>query len=389
MVIKNYLVRVIYLEFDWAEFKEKVKKYAYIIGIDKIGFTDGRPFTEHLPILQKRLEEGYVYAINEGEPSKRINPAAHLKGVKSIISVAVCYPARHLEDEKYAHNSTYGRVSFISRGKDYHHIIEDMLQKLSAYIKENSPIPAESVLMVDTGELLEKAVSARAGLGWIGKHTLLVTPEFGSWVCLGEMITNLPFPRDEAVRHSCGNCTICVEACPTKALDGMGNLNPDRCLASITQTKKTLPQELRPLMKNYIYGCDVCQKACPYNRKAKQTYLTECNYDINDAYPSLKELLTMSRQEFNRRFGHTSGAWRGRTVWQRNALIAAGNLQNEELVPYICDLLINDPRVQIRIAAAWALGRIRNEKAISALHTAKEKEKNEQVMEEINLAIQK
>ncbi|WP_418790876.1 tRNA epoxyqueuosine(34) reductase QueG [Phosphitispora sp. TUW77] len=373
---------------DLAALKEQVKHYAYSIGVDKIGFTDAEALTEHLPLVRRRWEAGYKHAINEGDPDKRISPSLHLPGAKSVISIAVAYPGTATIPESAISSEegtalSRGSFSFISRGMDYHEVISDKLQKIRDYIMFLVPA-ARSVHMVDTGELLEKAFAVKAGLGWFGRNTLLVTPEFGSWVCLGELITDIPFPPDRSLNNNCGSCNACVAACPTNAIREGEDLNIDRCLACLTLGSFMPDPEIREIMGISLYGCDICQQVCPYNKKSgHDNDMQEFSYSYDEAYPVLKEILALSNKEFRKRFGHISAAWRGRTPIQRNAVIAAGNLGARDTIPELIDILRSDPRPVLRGLAAWALGKIGGPLASQALADVSEKEKDPTVIQEI------
>ncbi|MBU7006217.1 tRNA epoxyqueuosine(34) reductase QueG [Phosphitispora fastidiosa] len=370
---------------DFAVLKEKVKGYAYSIGAAKIGFTDAEALTEHLPLVVRRREAGYKHGINEGDPAKRIAPLLHLPGARSVISVAVAYlgTASAAISPPEGEEFSRGSFSFISRGLDYHTVVSGKLEKIRDYIMHLVPA-GRTVHMVDTGELLEKALAVKAGLGWFGRNALLVTPEFGSWVCLGELITDIPFPADRPLNNNCGSCTACVTACPTNAIRDGEDLNLDRCLACLTLGKFMPDPEIREIMGTSLYGCDICQQVCPYNRNARindcgSEFL--CSYD--DAYPVLKEVLSLSKAAFRKRFGHMAGAWRGRTPIQRNAIIAAGNLGARDTIPELIGILKSDARPVLRGLAAWALSRMDDPGVFQALADALEKEKDPAVIEEI------
>jgi len=243
--------------------------------------------------------------------------------------------------------------------------------------------------MVDNDEILEKAVAVKAGLGWFGRNTLLVTADYGSLVFLGELITNIPFPPDNPTEGDCGNCRKCIEACPTKALEEGKKLNPDLCLSSLTQSKSSFDHEIRKNLGDNIYGCDICQMVCPYNKRTNQPLHPEFSYGYDDAFPLLSEIISLSGAGFRKRFGHTSGAWRGRTPLQRNAIIAAGNARAAGFVPVLGRVLFNDPRPVIRSAAAWALGEISTPDVVQILNSAVQNEKDLEVLEEIRGSLEK
>lgn len=368
---------------DWTVLKEDIINYAYSIGVDKIGFTDAEPLSEHLPRLKQREKAGYRYIFSEGDLLKRTNPASHLTDARSIISVAMAYPG---QDPLITDKEKCGRVSFVSRGIDYHMVLGAKIEKLKEYITNRIPW-ARVVGLVDKEEILEKAIAVKAGLGWFGKNTLLVTPEYGSLICLGEIITNIPLPKDKPLPEGCGTCLQCVKSCPSQALNEDKVLNLDLCLAGISQSKGLFDKQLRELMGNNIYGCDICQVACPYNKKAKKVEHKEFLWENENSFPLLSSLLEMTGIEFKKRFGHTSGAWRGRTTFQRNAVIAAGNLKDTSAVPALINILCSDGRKYLRGAAAWSLGKIGTPESITALGNALFSEADPLVVDEINSSL--
>ena len=374
---------------NWADFKEKVKQYAGSVGINKIGFTDAELLKEHLPRLLARKDSCCRYGINEGDPQKRVNPLVHMPEAKSVISAAVAYPWQESESGPGpASGPGRGRMSLIARGTDYHRVVRTRLEKLREYILSIVP-QARLLIMVDKEEILEKAIAVKAGLGWFGKNTLLVTPEYGSWISLGELVTDLPFPVDRPLATGCGSCRKCIESCPTKALDEDINLNPDRCLAGITLGKFLPPPNVRTLMGDALYGCDICQLGCPLNSKTGVPGNYEFGAGSGEAYPVLSELFGMTNAEFRKRFGHTSAAWRGRTPIQRNAMIAAGNLKDTSAVPGLIDILCSDSRPVIRGSAAWALGQIGSPEGVKALQQVKNTENDPTVLEEIKNSLRR
>ncbi len=371
---------------DYSGLKEEIKKYGHSIGLDKIGFTDARPLTEHLPRLLLRKKAGYAFKVGEGAPEKRIDPTVHLHDAKSVISAAVAYPAHDAPIS--GQGSARGRMSFIARGTDYHIVLRHKLETLRKYILTAVP-QARAVIMVDKEEILEKAIAVRAGLGWFGKNTLLVTPEYGSWVCLGELVTDIPFTPDLPLPGDCGECRACIDSCPTQALDKEKNLNPDRCLAAVTLSKQLPPDDIRALMGNALYGCDICQLACPRGRQAEIPEHAEFAGNYDDAFPPLADMFALDNDEFRKRFGHTSGAWRGRLPIQRNAVIAAGNMKDAGSVPVLIKILKSDTRSVMRGAAAWALGRIGAPGGLEALECALDSEKDPSVADEIRKSLER
>ena len=237
--------------------------------------------------------------------------------------------------------------------------------------------------MVDTGELVDRAVAERAGIGWSGKNCSIITPEFGSYVYLGEMITNIPFEPDEPIENECGDCTLCLDVCPTGALVQPGQLNAQHCVAFLTQTKDFMPDEFRGEIGNRIYGCDTCQTVCPKNKRKFNWIHDEFKPDPELAKPLLQPLLNISNKEFKSKFGPMSGSWRGKKPIQRNAIIALAHFKEQDAVPDLVELMKKDERPVIRGTAAWAVGKIGGPLAEQALRTALEKEKDVEVLKEI------
>jgi epoxyqueuosine reductase len=266
---------------------------------------------------------------------------------------------------------------------DYHTVLRDRLGKLEIYIKE-SVIDAQTRSMVDTGELSDRAVAERAGIGWSAKNCSIITPEFGSYVYLGEIITNIPFAPDTPMEDECGDCRLCLDVCPTGALIEGGQLNAQRCIAFLTQTKTSLPDEFRTKIGNRLYGCDTCQTVCPKNKGKLNMHQLEFKPDPEIAKPLLVPLLTISNREFKEKYGHVSGSWRGKKPIQRNAIIALAHFKEVSAVPDLIGLLLKDERPVIRGTAAWAIGKLGTTEGNEALHLALETEKEQEVIDEIH-----
>lgn len=370
------------------QLKQDIIEYAKEIGIDKIGFTTANPFTTLKERLIKQQQLNYQSGFEEPDIDKRTNPALLLEGAASIISIAVAYPTRMKENPKGKKGARRGLFARASWGEDYHTVLRNRLQKLEEFIKSKIP-EARTKSMVDTGELSDRAVAERAGIGWSGKNCAIITPEYGSFVYLGEMITNIPFEPDQPIEDLCGDCNKCLEACPTGALVQGGQINAKICISYLTQTKDFLPEQYRSVIGNRLYGCDTCQIVCPYNRGVDFHLHEELEPEPEIAKPLLTPLLSISNREFKEKFGRTSGAWRGKKPIQRNAIIALGHFKEESAIDDLQKVLKDDPRPVIRGTAAWALGRIGTEKAKEVLLNALEKEKDEEVLNEIELALAK
>ncbi|MGP7819631.1 tRNA epoxyqueuosine(34) reductase QueG [Niallia sp. 01092] len=373
---------------NYDQLKQDIIQFSKTIGIDKIGFTNASTFEEMKIRLFQQQELNYQSGFEEKDIEKRVNPTLLLEKPKSIISIALAYPSKMKERVASKKGERRGVFCRASWGTDYHVVLRDRLQKLEQYIMERVP-EARCKSMVDTGELVDRAVAQRAGIGWSGKNCAIITPEFGSYVYLGEMITNLPLAPDTPMEDQCGTCNKCVDVCPTGALIQGGQLNAQRCVAFLTQTKGFLPEEFREKIGNRLYGCDTCQTVCPKNKGIDFHLHEEMEPDPEIAKPLLLPLLQISNKEFKEKYGHISGSWRGKKPIQRNALIALAHFKEESAVNDIIIVMNKDPRPVIRGTAAWALGKIGGEKAKEALTNSITKEADEEVQKEIADALER
>lgn len=373
--------------------KEKIIAESKRIGIDKIGFASAEPFYELESSLQEQRARGYNSGFEHQVVEERIYPEKTFENPQTIIAIALAYPTKMREEvPKDEKRGMFARASW---GIDYHEILRDRLEKLIAFIKAQAAnLQQENewrfAPQVDTGELVDVAVAQRAGLGFIGRNGLLITEEYGSFVYLGEIITNIQFETDEAVPFGCGDCTRCVTACPTKALLGDGRMNAQRCLSYQTQTKGMMPEEYRKKMRNVIYGCDICQLVCPYNKGKDFHFHAEMEPQVDEVYPKLKPMLSLSNKQFKAQFSHLAGSWRGKKPLQRNALIALANVGDRTALPDILVCAQEDVRPVIRGTAAWAIGRLGKsepEQWLAHLAELKNKETDSEALAEIEQAI--
>ncbi|MFD2867276.1 tRNA epoxyqueuosine(34) reductase QueG [Kurthia populi] len=363
--------------------QQELRDFAASIGVDKIGFTTAAPFVDLKHLLKQQQELNYQSGFEEENIELRTEPTLLLEEAASIIAIAVAYPSR-MENaptgKKGARRGIFCRASW---GTDYHTVLREKLKEIEGFLVERVPgIKFRS--MVDTGELVDRAVAERAGIGWSGKNCSIITPEFGSYVYLGEMITNIPFAPDEAIEDQCGECTLCIDVCPTGAIVQGGQLDSNRCVAFQTQTKGFLPDEFREKIGNRIYGCDTCQTVCPKNKGKKNWLHAAFEPEPELAKPLLAPLLSMTNKEFKSQFGHMSGSWRGKKPIQRNAIIALAHFKEEDAMPQLIDLLTKDERPMIRGTAAWAIGKIAAAEAEEVLLAALQLEQDPDVLNEID-----
>ena len=371
---------------NFFELKKDIIQYSKTIGIDKIGFTTASPFDELKNRLIRQQELHYQSGFEEPDIDRRTNPSLLMDGAQSIISIAVAYPSKMTNRVVSKEGERRGIFSRASWGMDYHIVLRERLRRLEAYIKEKVP-GALCKSMVDTGELADRAVAERAGIGWSGKNCAVITPEFGSYVYLGEMITNLPFEPDIPMEDQCGSCNKCIEACPTGALVQGGQINAQACISFLTQTKGMIAEQFRNKIGNRLYGCDSCQTACPVN-KGKDFHLhQEVEPEPEIAKPLLRPILQLSNRQFKEKFGHVSGAWRGKNPIQRNAMIALAHFKDESALEDLVDLLNHDSRPMIRATAAWAIRMIAGGESKATLEEALRVESDDTVKTEIEKAL--
>lgn len=334
--------------------KEDIINLAKEIGISKIGFTTADDFDYLEKSLRLAVEEGRNSGFEHKNIEERIKPKLSLASAKTIISIAVAYPHKLKQQPQ---KTAYKRGKFTpnSWGLDYHYVLQDKLDRLAKGIEELTA-DFEYKGMVDTGALVDTAVAQRAGIGFIGKNGLVISKEFGSYMFLGELITNLDIEPDQPVDYGCGDCNRCVTACPTSCLIGDGSMNAKRCLSFQTQDKGVMDLEFRKKIKTVIYGCDICQICCPYNKGLDNPLATEIDPDLS--HPELLPFLELSNGQFKEKFGHVAGSWRGKNILQRNAIIALANANDRSAIPKMLEI-IDKGQNPIHVATAiWALGQL-------------------------------
>ena len=398
---------------------QAIKEYAYSLGFDAVRITSAEAFPEAERVIKERIAQGLM----DGLPwftSERADVSCHpnalLPEAKSIIALTMFYLTEQPDEQETG--TPRGRIARYAWGDDYHDIIKPKLQQFSAWLHEYAHNEigreAETRLFVDTGRMVDRAVARRAGLGWYGKNTNILTKGWGSWVFLAEVVTNLPLMSDDELKANCGSCEICLHACPTRALPNPYELDNTRCISFLTiELRGSIPLELRPLMGNLIFGCDICQEVCPVNKvaekrlglrdKAGRTLIAA--QDITrrgtatlqphqefrprpavGSSPELIPLLALTEEEFRERFRRSPIKRTKRRGLLRNVCVALGNIGDPQAVPALIDAL-HDNEPLIRGHAAWALGRIGGEQALQALLEAVTTEKDRDVQNEIRCAL--
>jgi epoxyqueuosine reductase len=367
----------------------RLKDEARRLGFDLVGIAPAvqSPGAEALHAWLADGRAGQMQYMNR-QKDARAHPQSILAGVRSIVMVAMIYRQSSADAEpKASPPALTGRVSCYAQGSDYHEVMWRRLDELLAWIKKEVP-QCTGRAVVDTAPLPERDFARLAGLGWFGKNTMLIHKRVGSFFFLGALLLDLPLPADAPFETAhCGTCTACLDACPTEAFVAPGQLDARKCISYLTiELRGPIPIDLRPQMGGWIFGCDICQDVCPWNRKAPKS--TEAGFrpraDLQS--PDLVELLRLSPEEFRKRFRGTAIPRTKRSGLLRNAAIALGNDGNIRAVPALIEAL-NDKEPLVRGAAAWALGQIRGETAQEALLARKSLENDETVHQEIAAAV--
>jgi len=366
----------------------EIKTFAREVGFDVAAIGRADPYLRARRVLESRRTKGHYPAFTEPDIALRCDPKRLLPSARSVIALGVSYRTAHRPRATRAGRDPKGQLSRYAWGQDYHPIVRSRMQSVIEFLERRVP-DLEAQAFVDTGPPVDREVAAEAGLGWYGKNACLYVPGYGSWVFLGEIFTNVELRPDPPVSLDCGDCNRCIRACPTGAIIEPFHVDPNRCVSHLTQMGGSIPKELRPAMGLKVFGCDVCQEVCPWNRDAIVADRPEFQPlpEVGTA-PSLIGMLTMSKGEFQRRFGPTAAAWRGKKTLQRNAAIALGNSRNPAAVPALAKAVCTDPKPVVRGSAAWALGRIGGNEAYAALLQARERETDPGVLQEIEDALQ-
>lgn len=334
--------------------KEKIIQLSQEIGISKIGFTTADDFAYLEKSLRAGVEEGRTTGFEHKNIEERLDPKLSLASARTIISIAVAYP-RRLPQQPQKTAFRRGKITPNSWGLDYHYILQDKLERLARGIEELTA-DLEYKGMVDTGALVDTAVARRAGIGFIGKNGLVISKEFGSYMFLGELITNLELEPDQPVDYDCGDCNRCVEACPTSCLLGDSTMDARRCLSFQTQNKGMMDLEFRKKIKTVIYGCDICQICCPYNKGIDSPPVVDIDPDL--AQPELIPFLDLTNGQFKEKFGLIAGSWRGKNILQRNAIIALANAHDRSAIPKLLEIIDKGQNPIHAATAIWALGEL-------------------------------
>jgi len=325
----------------------------------ELGFDDCRFATAEAPESAERFRDWLAdgrhgemnYLARNAE--KRVDLQKVLPGAKSIISLATAYSAGTASGPAGS-----GAIARYARNQDYHDVIGERLKLLSRYVEELGGPGTSSLWYVDTGPILERDLAQRSGLGFIGKHTNLISRRLGNWILIGELLTTLEFETDLPETNHCGKCAQCISACPTGAITAPFQLDARLCISYLTiELKGSIPVELRPAIGNRIFGCDDCLAACPWNRFAREGSLMGGHARKDLDAPDLIELLSLDEAGFQKRFAGTPILRAKRRGFLRNVCVALGNVGDATALPAL-SRAANDPEPLIAEHARWAVDRI-------------------------------
>jgi epoxyqueuosine reductase len=359
-----------------------IRQRAFELGFDDCRFTRASP-PGHTAEFQQWLAERRHGEMSylERNARRRINPQEVLPGAKSVITLATsyarcsewraasgerCAPASRHSTLVTRHNS--GLIARYARYKDYHDIIGGRLKLLTGFVNELGGDGARALWYVDTGPLLERDFAERAGLGFIGKHTNVISRKFGNWIFLSEILTTLELEPDPPEKNHCGSCTRCITACPTSAIRSPFQLDARRCISYLTiELKGPIPAELRPAIGNRIYGCDDCLAVCPWNKFARDGQLMKAHARPDLAEPDLLELLSLDDAAFKLRFNGTPVLRTKRRGLLRNVCVALGNVGDESALPAL-NKASADSELLIAEHARWAIEQIQKRRRRKGEH---------------------
>ena len=385
---------------------EDIKERAHTLGFDLVRVTTADPLPEAEAALKERIRAGLMDGLDwftEARAEVSANPRALHPGARSVLALGTFYLTDAPRDLS-APGDPHGQVSCYAWGDDYHEVIRRRLDALAAYVRSRAPAGAEkTIVFVDTGRMVDRAVAQRSGLGWYGKNTNILTKEWGSWVFLSELVTSLELEPDAPLGASCGRCEICLHACPTNAFVAPYVLDNRRCISYLTiELRGAIPLELRPLIGTHIFGCDICQEVCPVNHVAEARLrkagalgsgargerLEFQPRTPEASSPALIPLLALDEEGFRARFEHSPIKRTKRRGLLRNVCVALGNLGDPAAVPALSCALHEDTEPLVRGHAAWALGCIGGAEARAALEAAHTSEADETVRREIACALE-
>ena len=367
-----------------------MKALALSLGFDRVGITDAVPFTRDEEAAAQRVRDGLMDGLpwyTEERVHRMNRPELLLEDARSVISMAANYntgpPPGGSDDSEIPR----GKVARYAWGRDYHNVIKGRLRRFVRELPGAVGRPVRTRYFVDDGPMNDRAAAERSGVGWFGKNTNILTPTHGSWVFLAQVVTDLDLKPDPPLKKTCGECIRCIPACPTDAIVAPYVIDNRKCISFLTiELRGPIPREMRPMMGDWVFGCDICQEVCPVNRKAILSSEPEFDKRHDFDAPELIPLLDLDDDAFRKRFEGSPIRRAKRVGLQRNVCVALGNIGDPVAVPALTTALDEGDEL-IRAHAAWALGKIGGEHAKIALERAMKIETDEDVREEIASAL--
>jgi len=366
---------------------EEVKRRATELGFCAVGVTGAERFSQAETAAAHRTRQGLMDGLSwwsEARAHASADPRRATPDARSVIALAFPHPVVNPPSPS---DGPRGRIAAYALGRDYHDVLLERMQPLITMLRERGHV---AKTYVDHGWMLDRAAAARAGLGWLGKNTNLLIPGVGSSVLLAEIVTSAELETDAPVKKTCGSCDACMRVCPTGALVEPGVLDNRRCISFWTiEHRGVIPLDIRPLIGDWIFGCDLCQEICPVNARpaAPDTQALESFGPMIEARPRLEELLALDDDGFRARF-RNSAVWRTRRPGLlRNVCIALGNIADRGSVPALA-VALDDGEPLVRGHAAWALGRLGGAAARAQLEQALRRETDAWVRDECAQALQ-
>ena len=370
---------------DPAQLRQWVNEAATAAGFDLVAVASADDFASDREEALRRIDAGLMDGLpwfNPQRVQRGTEPETLLPGARSIISLGWNY----LPPDGLPAAEDHGLIARYARGRDYHRVMKRRMRRVVLELTERLGEQFAARWHVDDGPMLDRAAAARAGLGWFGKNGNILNPTYGSWLLLGQIITDLSLAADPPLAKTCGQCSRCMPACPTDAIVAPYVVDNRRCISYLTiENRGPIPIDLRAPMGNWVFGCDICQEVCPVNRKARSTQ--DPNFGRTDlSAVDLVELLDMTDEQFRQRFAGTPIMRAKRVGMQRNACVALGNFADPIAVPALTRALRSAPPL-VRRHAAWALGRIGGAAARTSLTDALDGETDAEVLAELRQAL--
>jgi len=367
----------------------ELKQRAKELGFCAVGVTGAERFSDAETAAANRTQQGLMDGLSwwsEARAHASADPRRATPEARSVIALAFPHPASNSPSPS---DGPRGRIAAYALGRDYHEVLLERMQPLITMLRERGHV---AKTYVDHGWMLDRAAAARAGLGWLGKNSNLLIPGIGSYVLLAEIVTSAELEPDQPLKKTCGSCDACMRVCPTGALVEPGVLDNRRCISFWTiEHRGVIPLDIRPLIGDWIFGCDLCQEICPVNviprAAAPDAQALEAFGPMLDARPRLEALLALDEDGFRARF-RNSAVWRARrSGLLRNVCIALGNVADRDSVPALA-IALADAESLVRGHAAWALGRLGGMAARAHLAQALRRETDAWVRDECAQALQ-